>query len=129
MDVRRVVVGCSVTAVLFTSTAIGAPAQGESPRQQWSLLGMRVVSPALDFEAIPGERMRLKIVSTRDETVEIEAAAFRSEPTATGFLVRARGKTRVIASGGRASFSEATFEMTMSREGVVNMWAAGNPVR
>jgi hypothetical protein len=128
MKLSRSAVGWGTAALLITNGTIRAPAQVPNPRQQWSVIGLRVVSPSLAFEAVAGDRMRLKFISTRDETVEIEAASFSTEPTTGGLAVRARN-ARITGSGARVPLRDATFEMTLSREGVISVWASGEAAR
>lgn len=129
MPTLRVATGCIVVVILIASQMLVAPAQVTGPRQQWSVSGLRVATPRLDVHAVAPQRMRIKLVSIRDETFEIDATSFSVEPTATGLAVRAGGTTTVSAPAPRGPLKDATFEMTMTPEGVVHLWASGHAGR
>jgi hypothetical protein len=131
MKLTRSAISWGAAALLMLNGATGAvvaPAQVSNTRQQWSVIGLRLVSPLLAFDVVAADRMRLKFVSTRDETVEIEAAGFSTEPTTGGLAVRAR-HARITGSGARVPLRDATFELTLSREGVISVWASGEAAR
>jgi hypothetical protein len=127
-NLRRVAGWMAVTMLVATD-AIVAPAQGADARQRWSVMGVRIAPPIVELQTIAGERTRLRVVTARDETYDVDAPGFSVEPTSTGVAIRARGRARVTAAGAQVPLRDATFEMTLSRDGVVNVWASGDPVR
>lgn len=124
--IRKTIVG-AVAALLVAGHSIGAPAQ-ELVRQQWRIAGFRLMTPKLDLTTAANQRIHLELASTKEETVAIDAAAFSTEATATGVIVRARNATVVFAKAQQRA-QNATFEMTLTADGVVNMWISGDVSR
>ena len=117
-----------VAALLIAGHTIGAPAQEAPVRQQWRIAGLRLMTPRLDLTAAADQRIHLELASTKDETVTVDAAAFSTEATASGVIVRARNAIVAFAKTQERA-QKATFEMTLTADGVVNMWVSGDVTR